>query len=140
MERLTKIYDNGFVTLDATQFAPVSQDTLDGNIRAFKPFAAAVKRLAEYEDTYYTFSIKINDNQLPSKEEFEKMVLESAPGTIEVFKCDKCNKDVNPYPKYSYNSGLCYTNGEKAFGTDVNWTIWELKHGRNPVFESEVDK
>lgn len=47
---LTKKYNNGFVTLDTAQFAPVSQETMDVNIRAFEPFAAAVKRLAEYED------------------------------------------------------------------------------------------
>ncbi len=49
-KRLTKIYDNGFVTLDAAMFPPVAQETIDRNISAFEPFAVAVERLAEYED------------------------------------------------------------------------------------------
>ncbi len=50
MERLTKRYPNGRVTLDAAQFAPVTQETIDQEIRAFEPFYKAVERLAEYED------------------------------------------------------------------------------------------
>ncbi len=50
MERLTKRYPNGRVTLDAAQFPPYTQETIDCEIRAFEPTCKAVERLAEYED------------------------------------------------------------------------------------------
>ncbi len=51
MERLTKRYPNGRVTLDAAQFPPYTQETIDCEIRAFEPTCKAVERLAEYEDS-----------------------------------------------------------------------------------------
>lgn len=50
MNRLTKSYPNGFVTLDASQFPPIDQAVLDSEIRNSEPIRAAVERLAEYED------------------------------------------------------------------------------------------
>lgn len=49
MKRLTKRYPNGNVTLDAEQFG-IDQNTLDGEINSSEPIAAAVKRLAEFEN------------------------------------------------------------------------------------------
>ena len=42
----------------------------------------------------------------------------------------KENTDFNPHPQYSFNSGLCYEDGEPVFGEDVDWLYWELEHGR----------
>lgn len=53
MSRLTKVYPNGNVTLDASQFPPMSQETIDGEIRNSIAFSEAVKRLAKYEDKEY---------------------------------------------------------------------------------------
>lgn len=52
MKNLTKVYPTGVVTLDASQFPEIRQETIDREIRSFGPFAAAVKRLNEYEETY----------------------------------------------------------------------------------------
>lgn len=49
MNRLTKVYKNGMVTLDATPYG-VAQAVLDCEIRNCKPVREAVKRLAEYEE------------------------------------------------------------------------------------------
>lgn len=36
----------------------------------------------------------------------------------------------NPYPHYSYNSGIKFIhNGERAWGVDSDWTLWNIKHG-----------
>ena len=44
--------------------------------------------------------------------------------------------DVNPHPKYSYDSGLIDTRTNKpTWGLDFKWVIWELKHGCNPLKE-----
>lgn len=53
MKRLTKRYPNGNVTLDAEQFG-IDQNTLDVEINSSEPIAAAVKRLAEFEDVFLT--------------------------------------------------------------------------------------
>lgn len=53
MKRLTKRYPNGNVTLDAAQFE-IDQNTLDSEIKNSEPIAAAVKRLAEFEDVFLT--------------------------------------------------------------------------------------
>lgn len=49
MTRLTKRYPNGNITLDAEQF-DIDQTVLDTEINNSEPIAAAVKRLAEFED------------------------------------------------------------------------------------------
>lgn len=46
---LTKKYNNGFVTLDATKFPPVTQETIDREIRNFEPVKIAIEKLYEYE-------------------------------------------------------------------------------------------
>lgn len=50
MDRLTKRYNNGTATLDAKQYN-MAQEAVDIAIRNCEPIAAAVKRLAEYEDS-----------------------------------------------------------------------------------------
>ena len=49
MERLTKKYENGNVTLDAAAFME-TQETIDREIQNCYPAKKAVERLAEYED------------------------------------------------------------------------------------------
>lgn len=49
MERLTKKYENGNVTLDAAVFME-TQETIDREIQNCYPAKKAVERLAEYED------------------------------------------------------------------------------------------
>lgn len=49
MNRLTKRYLNGNVTLDPAGFIE-TQETIDREIRNFAPAKKAVERLAEYED------------------------------------------------------------------------------------------
>lgn len=51
MSRLTKVYGNGTVTLDASLFPPIDQNTLDSEIKNSEPFTAAVAKLAEIEDS-----------------------------------------------------------------------------------------
>lgn len=53
MSRLTKMYPNGSRTLDASQFPPMAQETIDSEIRNSIAFSEAVKRLAKYEDKEY---------------------------------------------------------------------------------------
>lgn len=48
--RLTKVYTNGFVTLDAAQFPPIAQEIIDIEIKNSPPFSAAVRELKKYED------------------------------------------------------------------------------------------
>lgn len=36
---------------------------------------------------------------------------------------------VNPYPKYSYNSGLCYSDGEPCYGEDLDSLFHEAEIG-----------
>ena len=50
MSRLTKVYPNGNVTLDASQFPPIAQEVIDSEINNSVPFTAAVKKLKEFED------------------------------------------------------------------------------------------
>lgn len=42
------------------------------------------------------------------------------------------NIDFNPYPQYSYNSGLCYEDGKPVLGEDIDWLYWELEHNKIP--------
>jgi len=44
------------------------------------------------------------------------------------------NKSVNPYKKYSYNSGMELRNDwtgtrSPVWGTDLDWMLWQLEHG-----------
>ncbi len=50
MSRLTKIYKNGKVTIDAEQFPPITQEAIDREVFNSEPIRAAVERLAELED------------------------------------------------------------------------------------------
>ena len=40
---LTKKYKNGFITLNAEKFSPVAQETIDREIKNFKPMKKAVE-------------------------------------------------------------------------------------------------
>lgn len=59
MQRLTKQYPSGRITLDAEQFAPV-QETLDGKIHADPVLHKVVEKLFEYEQSGLTPE-KVND-------------------------------------------------------------------------------
>ena len=50
MSRLTKVYPNGNITLDASQFPSVTQETIDSEINKSIVFSEAVKKLVKYED------------------------------------------------------------------------------------------
>lgn len=62
---LTKKYDSGFKTLNAKMFPPITQETIDREIRSFEPFMRAVERLAMYEDTQRQY---VNDYLFKGKE------------------------------------------------------------------------
>ena len=47
MSRLTKIYKNGKVTIDAEQFPPITQEAIDREVFNSEPIRAAVECLAE---------------------------------------------------------------------------------------------
>lgn len=49
MERLTKKYSNGIITLDAAPYN-MAQEVVDVTIRNCEPIAAMVRKLAAYED------------------------------------------------------------------------------------------
>ena len=44
-------------------------------------------------------------------------------------KAHRIKRKKNPYPKYSYNSGLCKEDGTPVWGVDIKWLFWELEHG-----------
>ena len=46
---LTKKYKNGFITLDAGMFPPITQETIDRKIRNFEPMKKAIEMLHEHE-------------------------------------------------------------------------------------------
>ena len=48
-EKLTKKYKNGFITLNAEKFSPVTQETIDREIKNFEPMKKAIEKLYEYE-------------------------------------------------------------------------------------------
>jgi len=54
----------------------------------------------------------------------------STSKTVNVKISKKKSPDINPYPKYSYNSGLCDENGP-VYGLDFDWQLYELAHGRS---------
>lgn len=37
--------------------------------------------------------------------------------------------NADPYPKYSYNSGLCYSDGEPCYGEDLDWLYDKAENG-----------
>ena len=41
-------------------------------------------------------------------------------------------KKKNPYPKYSYNTGLITTDNKPVYGIDIKWLMFEIKNGRLP--------
>ena len=49
MEKLTKVYPNGIITLNAEYFGGIFQETIDREIYAFDPFKLCVIRLHEME-------------------------------------------------------------------------------------------
>lgn len=46
---LTQKYKNGFITLNAEKFSPVTQETINREIRNFEPMKKAVEKLYGYE-------------------------------------------------------------------------------------------
>lgn len=50
MNRLTKMYPSGKITLESAFFLPIHQSVIDSEIRNSVPFTVAVERLKEYED------------------------------------------------------------------------------------------
>lgn len=38
-------------------------------------------------------------------------------------------KKKNPYPKYSYNTGLITTDNKPVYGIDNEWLMFEIKNG-----------
>lgn len=50
MSRLTKVYKNNKVTIDAEKFPPISQESIDREVFNSEPIKAAVEKLREYED------------------------------------------------------------------------------------------
>lgn len=38
-------------------------------------------------------------------------------------------KKKNPYPKYSYNTGLITTDNKPVYGIDNKWLMFEIKNG-----------
>ncbi len=83
---LTKKYSNGFVTLDATKFPPVTQETIDREIRNFEPARVAVEKLHEYEQ-----------KDIPMK-----IILDEEYG---LSRCPKCNADIIDYNNYCAKCG-----------------------------------
>ena len=51
---------------------------------------------------------------------------------VKVKKAKKKNPDKNPYPKYSYSSGLIMEDGSPVWGLDIKWSMFEIEHGRLP--------
>lgn len=49
-------------------------------------------------------------------------------------RCEDCvnyktKEDKNPYPKYSYNSGLTTLKGEPVWDIDDDWLLHEIRCG-----------
>lgn len=42
----------------------------------------------------------------------------------------------NPYPKYSYNTGLITNNNKPIYGVDIKWLMFEIKQGRLPKLKN----
>ncbi len=68
MSRLTKVYPNGNVTLDASQFPPIAQNVLDSEIVNSEPIKAAIPRYFIYinprtQKRKNTYRRRRNDNR-----------------------------------------------------------------------------
>ena len=44
----------------------------------------------------------------------------------------KNEDDINPYPEYSYNSGICHMDGTPVYDRDIRCIMFEIEHGRIP--------
>lgn len=58
---LTQKYKNGFITLNAEKFSPVTQETIDREIKNFEPMKKAVEKLYEYEQKDIPMKIIIDE-------------------------------------------------------------------------------
>lgn len=47
------------------------------------------------------------------------------------------DNNANPYPKYSYNSGLVNSDGSAVYGMDIDYVFYEVEHGRLPELQEE---
>ena len=47
-------------------------------------------------------------------------------------KAHRIKHKKNPYPMYSYKSGLRQEGGTPVWGIDVDWLFWELENGNIP--------
>lgn len=56
---LTQKYKNGFITLNAEKFSPVTQETIDREIKNFEPMKKAIEKLYEYEQKDISMKIII---------------------------------------------------------------------------------
>ena len=63
MSRLTKVYKNGKVTIDAEKFPPITQEAIDREVFNSEPIRTAIERLAEYEDRDAKGCEYCNDNE-----------------------------------------------------------------------------
>lgn len=83
MNRLTKRYGNGKVTLDAEQFPPVSQEAIDRDVFNSEPIQTAIERLAEYEELH-----------IPTKPNYEGDGYDDDGGLIyDTAYCPKCRHE-----------------------------------------------
>ena len=70
MEKLTKVYPNGIITLNAEHFGGIFQETIDREIYAFDPFKLCVIRLHEMEEKVDKIKeqlLEVADEQLKEK-------------------------------------------------------------------------
>lgn len=58
---LTRKYNNGFVTLNAEMFPPITQETIDREIKNFEPMKKAIEKLYEYEQKDIPMKITIDE-------------------------------------------------------------------------------
>ena len=83
---LTKKYKNGFVTLNAEMFLPITQETIDREIRNFEPVKTAIEKLHEYEQKDIPLKISLDEEYGLSR-------------------CPKCNAYIIDYNKYCAKCG-----------------------------------
>ena len=43
-------------------------------------------------------------------------------------KTSNITNTITSYPKYSYNSGICYSDGEPCYGEDLDYIFNEVKN------------
>jgi len=59
--------------------------------------------------------------------------------TVRKLKCH-IKEEINPYPKYSYDSGLIEQHNiyhKKHFGIDTDWLLWQLRHNK-PISSEDL--